>query len=88
MIYYIVAAKPHAVPTTILDRLGSSDGDLSVVDCNLHVAPRDEDALVERLPEGYRGKGVSYPKGTGRVPSTPPTRTRFRPTARQVRNSA
>jgi predicted TIM-barrel fold metal-dependent hydrolase len=47
----------------------SSDGrDLSIVDGNVHVYPRDTDALLEYLPERFRGKGVSYPDGNWSSP--------------------
>lgn len=47
----------------IQDRLRLNDEDLSIVDSDLHVYPRDADALIEYLPERFRGKGVTYPDG-------------------------
>jgi predicted TIM-barrel fold metal-dependent hydrolase len=49
--------------TALARRLDGVAADAPVVDCDLHVAPASEAALVAHLPDRFREKGVAYPDG-------------------------
>lgn len=53
--------------SAISGQLSVDDEDLPIVDADLHVHP-PEDALLEHLPEKFRGKGVSVPDGNWASP--------------------